>query len=362
MKRSIVWTGIALVGFVLTDVAGQGLRSGTPLALRFDPVFRLVQLSGDVFVLRPGEEPRVDAETGREFLPPARDLRSYPFGTRMATSTNAGCRVRLSRFSEIEVQSETTLVLDEKKEDTRHKKLHLHTGRIEVKLEEGIEENSNALTVRTAGAYATATNLSEFTVHVRHVDDRTVSDFVAHDGMLRVYHPELFEMYFVAVEKGRAFGVRVTNSPDGNFVDIRGLQGTFGVKVRDPLDPDDVPPDDLFGMDTFGGLDGFEEEMEVFEGLSPEEGFRIIRVTPDYNVKFSKRRDLRTEALMVTILQIDAQGDIKDEITYQEGAPPRPELVADAAAEFADDGFLAPAPAREEAVEEMALDDMFDGF
>ena len=371
MRRTMFLAWVLAAGLVLTEVSGQDSRSGTPLAFRFDPVFRIARVSGDVFVLRPGEKPTIDIETGREILPPVRDMRAYPYGTRIVSSTNGTGDVRFSRRqSEMTFGRRVEMVVDEDKEDARHKIVHLNAGRVAVSLQEGIEENSNAVTVKTPGAFCAATNMSAFSVNVTQDEDKTLTDILASDGALRVYHPDLFEMNLIAIEKGRERGVRVISSPDGNFVDLRGMQGTFGVKVRDPKDPDDIAADELGMMGGLGG-GGFQElgggllaeEQELFEGLPHEEGYRIFKMTPDFNIKFSKRRIPRTDTLLVTILTITADGEIRDEITYKEGAPPPPPLVADA--DEADPfGVALPeiepapgAPAKEEAVQEIDLGD-----
>lgn len=336
MRRTMFFAWALAAGFVVTEASGQGGRVGVPLAHRFDPVFRITQITGDVFVLRPGEKPAIDADTGREHLPPVRELRAYPYGTLIASSTNGTGVVRFSRFSEMGFGRNVEMIVDEAKEDARRKIVHLDAGRLDVKLQSGIEENGNDLTVHTPASFCSATNMSVFRVNVSQDEDKTLTDIQAVDGELRIYHPDLFEMYLVALEKGRELAVRVINSPDGNFVDLRGLQGTFGVKVRDPKDMDDVEPGGLgmtggFGGRGFQGLDdGFlTAQEEIYKGLPHEEGYRIFKMTPGFNIKFSKRRIPQTETLLVTILTITVDGEIKDEITYKTGAPPPPPLVAE---------------------------------
>ncbi len=312
MRRTFLLTSILLGACLATLAVAERRRP----AMRFDPVFRLVRLDGDVFVLRPNEQPVVDEETGREILPWARDQRAYPYGTRIVTGQNSSGELRFSRYSDAEFGANATLVVDEDSEDPRRKVVHLESGRLLVELEEGIEATGNSVTVQTPAALCVATNMTRFEVEVSEdVIGRTVTAITAKDGELRVYHPELFEMYFVAYESATEYGVNVLNSPDGNFVDIVGRRNTFGVKVRDPGRP--APGDfDVLDWDDFP-----EQDVKDFVGLPDEADYRVFEVTPNFTLKFSKRRVLDDTTLLVTILGITSEGEIVEEITYQEGAP-----------------------------------------
>jgi hypothetical protein len=361
MKRTMVLAAI----LALVSAATWTWTQTPSLALRFDPVLRLVSVSGQTFVLRPDEKPALDAESGQEYWPPAKNNRAYPYGTRIMTGNPASGLIKFSRFSEAEIGTNSLLTVDEEKEDARRKIIRLERGSLNVKMETGIEAHGNALTVLAPAIRCLASQYSVYNVAIRQQDDDTLTDFSLKGGDLALDHPTLFRMHLAATEKGVQQGVRVTSSPDGNFVNLTGLHGSFGVKVKNPP-RDDGPPEEMALEAGFGGLAPVENaQEEIFEGLPHEEGYRIFKMTPGFTLKFSKRRTVPDNVLMVTILPIDASGNIMTNsvISYAEGMPEPPALLPDGQAS---DPFSIAAPPdakaaekkKEEAPPPIDLDDL----
>ena len=305
--RRIILSLVVLVGLLV--LFGAVSRADLAIATRFDPVFRIVQIDKQCFILKPGESPSRD-EKGNVIFPDARDRRAYPYGSRVMTIPGGGSTVKFSPASECVLGPGVTLVVGEDPKEPNIKVLKLEAGKIDVNLEKSIEVVTNSVMILTpSGAIVYATNFCSVAVQVSTTSDRAITKIMCNDGNIRVRHPDLFEVFLMSLEKGKEQGIEIVSSLDNNFIKVTDEKGTFGVKVRNPPDPEIDPnqPKDAI----------VDAQLEIFEGLPHEDGFKIWKVTPDTSVKFSQRKVDPGKILIVTILMATPDGAFQQEISYR---------------------------------------------
>ena len=289
-------------------------------AFRFDPVFRLYQFKGTCTVEKPGEIPMRD-EQNREIYPSAVQRKAYPYGTRIRTGASSTAQIDFTKRSHFTMRNNTQVLVGEDPADPRIKMVRLESGSIEVLLEKGIEKNSNSVVIETPAAQCLATNRVEFTVEVRQEPDRYMTTVFATQDNISVVNPSLFNIYMNAPEKGREKGLTVSSTLDNNHISVSSIKGIFGMKVRNPKDVDAIENELLALQQANTEVAAVQEA----EGLTAEEGHRLIKLDPGATVKFSHRRHLYTDAHMVTTLIMPAGTNRIEEITYNEvKQPPAP--------------------------------------
>ncbi len=328
MKAGRMRTGY--IALVVSLLAGWAM-STVKTAFRFDPVFRLMQMRGSVMVQKPGEIPTKDLE-GREVLPAALDRKAYPYGTRVVTGPDGQVNAFFNRISNCHIGPNSSVIFDEDRKDNRIKILRLEKGKLSIALEKGIEENGNRVTVEAGAAFIDATNVCQFTVDLSQADDLNQALIYANEQNIRVYYPSLFEVILEAPERGREKAICVRGSLDNTFIRVVGVKGIYGLKVRNPKDPDKEEEEALKTVEELNAEAKMLEELRL---TPPGEGYKYIRIEPGTSVKFNHRRHGPTQAHVVAMLVISPIGTKLEEITYAD----RPEETATPVAE---EGALVP--------------------
>jgi hypothetical protein len=218
--------------------------------------------------------------------------------------------IKFSPETKALLRSGGNVLVGEDKQDPNIKVLTPESGKMEFTVERGVEDIKNSIHVVTpCRAVILATNYCMFTVEVKKTSDRAITTINCTDGNIRVKHDDLFEIYLMALEKGKEQGIEIVSSLDNNFIRVQNERGTFGIKVRNPPDPE-VRPDQPNEAIV-------DQVLEIFEGLTHEEGYKIWKLLPDMSAKFSQRKVEPGSFLLVTSLLATPDGVFHQEISYR---------------------------------------------
>ncbi|MDI6775342.1 MAG: hypothetical protein QME60_08150 [Verrucomicrobiota bacterium] len=340
MKHNLPVFSVLLLTVIL---AGSVVMAAVKTAQRFEPVFRLIQARGSVMVHKPGEAPTKD-QHGNEVFPVAQDKKAYPFGTRVITGPDGSVDVYFTKHSRCEIGACASLIIGEDSKDKKTKIIRLEQGKVNIFLEKGIEENGNSLNVEAGQVIVQATNLSQFAVEAALVDEISQAIVSCNDQIIKVFHPALFEALLECSEKGREKALSVGGSRDGSYARVVGIKGVFGMKVKNPKDPDKAEEEELKTVEELNAEAKMAEELHL---PSVEEGYKYIRMEPGTSVKFNHKRHGPTDAREVVLLVISPIGAKLEEITYnevKEGAAPVELPASDVEVAPAPDAEVEPAP------------------
>jgi hypothetical protein len=240
---------------------------GTDALARFEPLFRVVTITGDCSIQRPGE---------REFIP-AEESKAYPFGTAIQTGMRSSLVIVLSEGNHCRVLSNANLVMDEGTTDKKLKIIRLNEGEVEVELKEDFHADGNSLNVETATAICGAIGCKFRVASKKEADLRIIIVRVL-EGLIRL-HGENFS----AEQLDKDDWVSLLSPPDREFIRIKTMKGEFDVSVKDEdLQEKIIPTEEGSVLKIWQRkVPGTDQHIVVIEIFSPD-GTLLYTVTTSY--------------------------------------------------------------------------------
>ena len=197
------------------------LLAGTLAAAPFDPLFRVMNPSGQCEVIRPGS---ASAE-------PAARNHAYPYGTTVYTGPRSSAIIMLSRSDAVQMGPETIVTMASDPDNPQRKILRLKRGRIVGSLDAGNEPD--ALTIETPVARAQALQ-GRSSFQLRDTGDAFTLDARSETGSMTMSGPQ-----FRLPEIKNGFSVRITTTRDNSMTRILNTLGAYVVLIEngtpDPL-------------------------------------------------------------------------------------------------------------------------------
>jgi len=184
-------------------------------AAPFDPLFKIVKVTGDCAVRAPDSEDFSPAEEGK----------AYPYGTKMRTGRNSSAIIAFSDGNQCRVLARASLAITEKEEDASFKLIKLEQGKISLTLQEDYHE-TNELNVETATAICGAIG-SDYDVTVTIQDGLIVVYVTCSDGSIWASGAD-FRIPLMLVGDS----LTITGSRDGTFVRLKVVDGEFRIHFR----------------------------------------------------------------------------------------------------------------------------------
>jgi hypothetical protein len=192
----------------------------------FEPLFRIVKVTGDCSLQRPEEA---------EFLP-AEESKAYPFGTKVRTGMRSSLVIVFSEGNVCRVLANAYLTMDEGMKNKKLKIIRLHDGEVEVELEEEFHKDGNALNVETATAICGAVGC-KFRVASKVEEELRIVIVRVIEGIINMLGED-----FSIVELDKDDWISLLSPPDESFLRLKTMKGEFEVKIKDETQQDKQVP------------------------------------------------------------------------------------------------------------------------
>jgi hypothetical protein len=233
-------------------VAAVCVAASLASAVPFEPVFRLLQVNGDVSVKTPDAGRFSAAEEGK----------AYPYGTSVRTGAGAAVIVMYAENNSARVGPSANLSVESTS-------ILLEGGKIEIVLEEG-----NELAVATPCSSVQSVG-GAFSAEVKAEAELLVTVFAAQRGALTVMS-DMFQC--PAITEGV---LSVSCAQDGSFVRLKNVKGKFAVIFKDDTNT-----------------------------------ARTVDMDVDAVLKIWRRGADESDAIVVTILIVAPDGSLTEAINY----------------------------------------------
>jgi len=192
----------------------------------FEPLFQVVEITGDCSLQRPSEDS----------LSPAEQAKAYPYGTKIKTGSNSSLVISFSKGNTCRVLANGNLTVDESAINKKLKIIRLNDGEVEVELTEDFDKGGNGLDVQTATAVCSAIGC-KFRVASKSEEDLRVIIIRVIDGLIRVHGDN-----FAAQELNKDDWLSLLSPSDRSFLRLKTLKGEFDVTIKDQDLQDKVIP------------------------------------------------------------------------------------------------------------------------
>ena len=203
------------LGFIVIFSALAAI--GSDALASFEPLFRVVQVTGECSLQRPAESKSS----------PAEESKAYPYGTTIQTGLSSSLIVVLSDGNLCRVLANSNLVMDEGTPDKKLKIIRLNKGEVEVELEEDFNAEGNSLNVETATATCVASG-SKFCVASKQAADLRIIDVRVIAGQIRVHGDN-----FNAASLGKDDRISLRSPADLGLLLIKTMKGEFDINIKD---------------------------------------------------------------------------------------------------------------------------------
>ena len=235
-------------------------------AAEFAPLFTVKDITGTATIDVPGSDGPVPIEAGR----------AYPYGSTIRTDSGTSLNISFSDGNAARINGNSVIALKQDSDDGSIKVIHLHSGRIDLNLEEGFEAN-NGLEILTRCCSIVALKGGSSSVDAKAEGDLKVTVIKVTKGELEASGPS----YNIPLLTDNN-AVTVSCSDDRSFVRIRDLEGDYGIEIDDE--------------------DGATRLVE----MEKDSVIKILR----------KPSDVDSNVLIVTILEINSDGEIVSATTF----------------------------------------------
>ena len=202
-------------GFVV--ICSIILSVGADTLASFEPLFRVVQITGECSLQPPGESELI----------PAEESKTYPYGTTIQTGARSSLVMVLSEGNVCRVLANANLVMAEGKTDKKLKIIRLNEGEVEVELEEDFHADGNSLNVETATAICGAIGC-KFRVASKQEADLRIIIIRVIEGLIRVHGD-----HFNVATLGKDDWISLLSPSDLAFLRIKTMKGEFDVQIKD---------------------------------------------------------------------------------------------------------------------------------
>jgi hypothetical protein len=208
MKKGLLFACFAMALF--------GVLAPHCPAAPFEPLFRIIQLTGGCTVMLPGtSEPA-----------PAIEGKAYPFGTRIRTDRKGLALVQFSTGNECRILANASVAIADDVKDARVKVIRLDAGKIEVEVQDdALQDGGLMVETCCASCSLMGCNLS---VEVRNEQDLATTAFAVKSGKVKVFGTH-YEVPVLDMDDV----LFVSCATDRSFIRIRNIQGAFSLSYRD---------------------------------------------------------------------------------------------------------------------------------
>jgi hypothetical protein len=217
---------IKVRGFRLVILSLLVATISTTTFAGFEPLFRVIKVTGECSLKRPKE---------RKFAP-AEESKAYPYGTKIRTGVRSSLVVIFSEGNICRVLPNTDLTMSERASNKKLKTVRLKEGEVEVELKEDFDSDGNALNVETSTAICGAIGC-KFNVKSKTKDDLTIILIRCIEGMIRVHGDN-----FAAAELDQGDWLSLLTPPDRSFLRLKTEQGEFEITIKDENHADQNVP------------------------------------------------------------------------------------------------------------------------
>ena len=232
----------------------------------FSPLFTVTDVSGTATVQVPGSKTAVPLEAGQ----------AYPYGSIFRTDSDSSVKVEFSEGNSATIHGDATVDVNQDSADGGIKVLHMHSGKVDFKLEEGFEAN-NGFQVFTRCCSIVALKGGSSSVDAKAEGELKVTVIKVNKGELEASGPS----YDIALLTDND-AITIACSNDRTFVRLRDLNGNYGIEIDDE--------------------DG---------------GKRLVEMEKDAVIKILRKpSDVDSNIMIVTVLEIDRDGNIVSATTF----------------------------------------------
>jgi len=190
---------------------------GTSAFADFEPLFQIVQITGECSVQRPDDSGFV----------PAEESKAYPYGTRVKTGKRSSLVIVLSEGNMCRVLANADLEMDEGVTNRKLKIIRLQEGEVEVELLEDFHTNGNALNVETATAICGAIGC-HFRVASKVEEELRIIIVRVIEGMIRMHGEN-----FATTTLDQNDWMSLLSPPDRSFLRIKNMKGEYPLEIND---------------------------------------------------------------------------------------------------------------------------------
>jgi hypothetical protein len=235
-------------------------------AAKFAPLFTIKNVDGNVTVQTPGSDKAIPVETGK----------AYPYGSTFRTESGASVDISLSEGNSVSINGNSVVVINQDSSDSNNKVLHIHSGKVDFDLENGFEA-ANGFEILTRYCSIVALTGGSSSVDAKSEGDLKVTVVKVIKGELEASGPS----YDIPLLNDNN-AITISCSDDRSFIRLRDLNGNYGIEVDD------------------------EDGMKRLVEMEKDSVIKILR----------KRSDVDSNVIIVTILEINSDGDIVTASTF----------------------------------------------
>jgi hypothetical protein len=182
----------------------------------FDPVFRVLRLSGECQISTPDSPAFVPVQPGK----------AYPYASTVRTGKKSSVIIALSANNECRLKDKTSIFLPDPGDSRETRVIRLSSGQVQVDLDPNAK-TPNEVTVDALVASASA-RTSRFSAQTRLTNDQTEATFTCESGTLRVTGPQ-----FDIPTLKPTDSVEVSGTGDQTYSRLHVLRGVIPVGIRD---------------------------------------------------------------------------------------------------------------------------------
>ncbi len=183
----------------------------------FEPLFRVVKVTGECEIQRPDDGA----------FTPAEESKAYPYGTKIRTGKRSSLVIVFSEGNVCRVLANAELKMDEGMKNKKLKIIRLQDGEVEVELLEDFHTNGNALNVETATAICGAIGC-KFRVASKVEEELRIVIVRVIEGMIRLHGEN-----FAATTLDQNDWISLLSPPDRSFLRLKNMKGNFPIEIND---------------------------------------------------------------------------------------------------------------------------------
>ena len=208
---------IKLRGFRLVILFLLVATIGTNAFAGFEPLFRVIKVTGECSLKRPKEGDFAAAV----------EAKAYPYGTKIRTGMRSSLVVVFSEGNVCRVLANADLTMSQGTSNKKLKIIRLNEGTVEVDLKEDFHSDGNALNVETATAICGAIGC-KFSVKSMTEDALRLILISCFEGKIRVNGDN-----FSAAELDEGDWLSLLTPPDLSFLRLKTERGEFEITIKD---------------------------------------------------------------------------------------------------------------------------------
>jgi len=216
----------------------------------FEPLFQVIDITGDCSLQRPQEDSSSPAESNK----------AYPYGTKIITGKRSALTISFSEGNICRILANANVSVDEDKSNAKLKIIRINKGEVEVELQEDFHKNGDELNVETATATCSAIGC-KFRVASKAEEDLQVVVIRVIEGMIRVFGEN-----FSAATLDENDWLSLLSPADRSFLRLKTMKGEFDVAIKDEEMQDKTIPT------TEGTV------LKIWQRFVPETGQRVVTV------------------------------------------------------------------------------------